>query len=158
MHLRESVYEICEFPWGCSEFDVLTAFDDANADWVHIIAFGATYADLSDFAYDSATIGAFHAMENCILTTAPANNYGPEPATASVVVPWILSVAASYTDRLFIGNAVLGNGTTLIDAAVNPFGLTGEKFPVQYGKTNLHPSYTWDENSSTHSLDVDLIR
>ncbi|KAK3206372.1 hypothetical protein Dsin_020418 [Dipteronia sinensis] len=56
----------------------------------------------------------FRAMDKGILTTASDNNYGPEPASTSAVVPWILSVAASNIDQLFIDNAVLGDGTTLV--------------------------------------------
>lgn len=106
---RIAVYKIC---WsdGCSDADILAAFDDAIADGVDIISISVGGSIPTDYFKDSIAIGAFHAMKNGILTSNSAGNSGPGPATISNVSPWSLSVAASTIDRKFVTKVKLGNG------------------------------------------------
>ncbi|KAH9726534.1 hypothetical protein KPL70_008295 [Citrus sinensis] len=64
-----------------------------------------------DFSEDAISIGAFHAMAKGVLTLNSAGNSGPG-LTASVA-PWLMSVAASTTDRLFVDKVALGNGKAI---------------------------------------------
>lgn len=128
---RIAAYRVCRYPWPCSEADILAAFDDAIADGVDIILTGATYGFAFDFAEDAVAIGAFHAMEKGILTAVPTGNMGPKPASTVVVAPWILTVAGSSIDRLFIDKAILGDGTTLAVCRVTSFHLHAKLFIPQ---------------------------
>lgn len=128
---RIAAYRVCRYPWPCSEADILAAFDDAIADGVDIILTGATYGFAFDFAEDAVAIGAFHAMEKGILTAVPTGNMGPKPASTVVVAPWILTVAGSSIDRLFIDKAILGDGTTLVVCRVTSFHLHAKLFIPQ---------------------------
>lgn len=102
------MYKIC-WSHGCSDVDVLAAFDDAIADGVDIISFSVGGAPRNYFE-DSSAIGAFHAMRNGILTSKSAGNDGPGRGTLSNFSPWSLSVAASSIDRKFVTRLELGNG------------------------------------------------
>ncbi|PRQ55325.1 putative cucumisin [Rosa chinensis] len=73
-------------------------------------------------------------MEKGILTSNSAGNNGPRASTVTSVAPWLLTVAASTTDRRMIDKVVLGNGTTVVGASVNSFQMTGTSFPLIYGK------------------------
>jgi hypothetical protein len=102
------VYKIC---WsdGCSDADILAAFDDAIADGVDIISLSVGGWPM-DYFEDSIAIGAFHSMKNGILTSNSAGNSGPDPESISNCSPWSLSVAASTMDRKFVTPVTLGNG------------------------------------------------
>ncbi|KAK9279025.1 hypothetical protein L1049_012700 [Liquidambar formosana] len=130
---RIAVYRPCKPGIGCPDDKVLKAFDDAIADGVDIITISIG-GDARNFTHDSIAIGAFHAMDKGMLTVQSAGNDGPRPSSISSVAPWILSVAASTTDRQIIDKVVLGNGTMLIGKSVNSFTLNGTNFPLIYGK------------------------
>jgi hypothetical protein len=105
---RIAAYKIC---WsdGCSDADILAAFDDAIADGVDIISLSVGGWPM-DYFEDSIAIGAFHSMKNGILTSNSAGNSGPDPESISNCSPWSLSVAASTMDRKFVTPVMLGNG------------------------------------------------
>ena len=105
---RIAMYKVC---WlnGCSDADILAAFDDAIADGVDIISISIGGRYPKNYFTDPIAIGAFHAMRNGILTSASAGNWGPDPATISNFSPWSLSVAASTIDRKFSTEVRLGN-------------------------------------------------
>ncbi|KAF9622024.1 hypothetical protein IFM89_029308 [Coptis chinensis] len=110
---RIAVYKVC-WEEGCDAQDILSAFDDAISDGVdiHSVSLGGEKSD--DYSIDPIAIGAFHAMQNGILTSQSAGNNGPEPGSISSIVPWILSVVASNTDRKIIDKVILGDNTTLM--------------------------------------------
>ncbi|XP_019053282.1 PREDICTED: subtilisin-like protease SBT4.3 isoform X1 [Nelumbo nucifera] len=132
---RIAAYKVCA-EGGCSDADILAAFDDAIADGVDIISISLGSSLAIDMVQDSIAIGSFHAMQNGILTSHSAGNSGPGLGTTASVAPWLLSVAASSTDRRIIDKVVLGDGTTttLVGTSVNSFDLKGEKFDLIYGK------------------------
>ncbi|XP_059457646.1 cucumisin-like [Corylus avellana] len=128
---RIAVYKIC---WviGCSDADILAAFDDAIADGVDIISIsvgGSTGAYFSD----SISIGAFHAMRKGILTSTSAGNRGPGLATLTNFSPWSLSVAASAIDRKFYTQVQLGNNKIYQGLSINTFDLKNKTYPIIYG-------------------------
>ncbi|KAM1229550.1 hypothetical protein EV1_039450 [Malus domestica] len=133
---RIAAYKVCSSE-GCSVDGILAAFDDAIADGVDIITISIASETAPPFHEDPIAIGAFHAMEKGILTSNSAGNYGPAERTVSSVAPWILSVAASSTDRRIIDKVVLGNGRTLVGSSVNTLELNGMSYPLIEGKDAL---------------------
>ncbi|XP_057451746.1 subtilisin-like protease SBT4.3 [Lotus japonicus] len=126
---RIAAYKVC-YKQGCTDANILAAFDDAIADGVDIISISIGGDKVVDLAKDATAIGSFHAMERGILTVHSAGNSGPASASICSVVPWLLTVAASTTDRQFIDKVVLENGMTLIGRSVNAAISNGTKFPI----------------------------
>ncbi|KAF8102452.1 hypothetical protein N665_0198s0152 [Sinapis alba] len=131
---RIAVYKVCT-PTGCSSEALLSAFDDAIADGVDIITISIGGKKASKFENDPIAIGAFHAMAKGVLTVTAAGNSGPQNSTVSAVAPWMLTVAASTTNRGFVTKVVLGNNKTLVGKSVNAFDMKGKKYSLVYGKS-----------------------
>ncbi|XP_054797644.1 subtilisin-like protease SBT4.3 [Prosopis cineraria] len=128
---RIAAYVACDYNGLiCTGQDILAAFDDAISDGVDIISVSLGFSDILDFLSDAIAIGSFHAMKSGILTVHSAGNSGPEIATVASVAPWILTVAASTTDRKIIDKVVLGNGKTLTGVSINAFNSNGSKYPI----------------------------
>ncbi|KAF9598132.1 hypothetical protein IFM89_025546 [Coptis chinensis] len=125
---RIAVYKVC-WEEGCNSEDILSAFDDAISDGVDILSVSLGAEVVDEYAVDPIAIGAFHAMQNGILTSQSAGNNGPEQGTLASVAPWILTVAASNTDRKIIDKVVLGDNTTFVGRAINPFVMK-KKLPL----------------------------
>ncbi|CAN1746725.1 unnamed protein product [Linum perenne] len=155
---RIAVYKIC-WASGCSDVDILAAFDDAIADGVDIISLSVGGAPQAYFE-DPIAIGAFHSMKHGILTSNSAGNEGPAPKTVSNCSPWSLSVAASTTDRKFATNVKLGNGKTYKGTSLNTFQPEKKTYPLIYGGDA--PSAGNDGNVSKYcysdSLDKKLVQ
>ncbi|KAG5059666.1 hypothetical protein JHK87_000695 [Glycine soja] len=105
------VYKVCWFD-GCSDADILAAFDDAIADGVDIITVSLGGFSDENYFRDVIAIGAFHAMRNGVLTVTSAGNNGPRPSSLSNFLPWSITVAASTIDRKFVAKVELGNRIT----------------------------------------------
>ncbi|CAN1120902.1 unnamed protein product, partial [Linum perenne] len=140
---RIAVYRIC---WsdGCSESDILAAFDYDIADGVDIISLSVGGPALEYFK-DSVAIRAFHSMKNGILTSNSACNTGPQPGTVTNCSPWSLSVAASTIDRKFTTGVKLGNGKIYQGSSINT--QTSKKHPLVYAGDV--PNRKAGHNSST---------
>ncbi|OMO66731.1 hypothetical protein COLO4_30413 [Corchorus olitorius] len=108
-----AAYRVCN-RIGCESMDILAAFDDAIADGVNVISISIGGEGAITFHDDVIVIGAFHAMAKGVVTSNAAGNNGLAGLqTVSSVAPWMISVAASTTDRKFIDKVVLGNGNTV---------------------------------------------
>ncbi|KAF7833345.1 cucumisin-like protein [Senna tora] len=142
----------------CNSNDILAAFDDAISDGVDLISISLGFSEQYDFAQDPIAIGAFHAMERGILTVQSAGNRGPDPATISSIAPWILTVAASSTDRKIIDKLVLGNGHTIIGNSVNSFVSNGSKFPIATQNGGSSTNCSASEAESCVCFDTDLVK
>uniref|UniRef100_M4DV05 Uncharacterized protein n=1 Tax=Brassica campestris TaxID=3711 RepID=M4DV05_BRACM len=131
---RIAAYKVCTST-ECGSEAVLSAFDDAIADGVDLISvsLGGDDGEVLRYEEDTIAIGAFHAMVKGILTVNSAGNSGPDPNTVGSVAPWILTVAASTTNREFLTKVVLENGRTLSGRSVNAFDLKGKNYPLIYG-------------------------
>lgn len=105
---RVAAYKVC-WPQGCSDADVLAAFDAAIADGVDVLSVSVG-GPAGDYAGDGMAIGSFHAVKNGISVVCSAGNSGPQPGTVSNVAPWIFTVGASTIDRSFPAILTLGNG------------------------------------------------
>ncbi|KAL0710006.1 hypothetical protein Bca4012_016984 [Brassica carinata] len=133
---RIAAYKVCNLV-RCSSEALLSAFDDAIADGVDLITISIGDIGASKFVEDPIAIGAFHAMTKGILTVTAAGNSGPDDSTVSAVAPWMLTVAASTTNRGFVTQVVLGNGKTFTGKSVNPFDMKEKMYPLVYGKSAL---------------------
>nr|GMD22877.1 subtilisin-like protease SBT1.4 [Ipomoea batatas] len=131
---RIAVYKIC-WSSGCFDSDILSAFDQAVEDGVHVISLsvGANgYAP--QYFRDSTAIGAFGAMQQGVVVSCSAGNSGPGPFTAVNVAPWILTVGASTIDRTFPADVVLGDGRVFTGMSLYSGEPLGEyQIPVVYG-------------------------
>ncbi|KAF8049041.1 hypothetical protein N665_2318s0007 [Sinapis alba] len=129
---RIASYKVCT-PTGCSTEAILSAFDDAIADGVDVISISLGDDHANPYEKGPIAIGAFHAMAKGILTVNSAGNSGPSPNSVGSVAPWILTVAASTTNREFLTKVVIRNGKTLVGRSVNPFDLKGKDYPLVRG-------------------------
>ncbi|XP_054781835.1 cucumisin-like [Prosopis cineraria] len=129
---RIAVYKVC---WsdGCRDADILAAFDEAIADGVDIISTSLGSTSPLHYFNDTLAIGAFHAMKHGILTSASAGNGGPRLMTTSSAAPWILSVAATTTDRNIVTKIQIGEDT-LEGRSINTFDLNGTRYPIVHGR------------------------
>lgn len=118
---RLAIYKACWFNL-CSDEDVHSAMDDAIDDGVDILSLSLGPDPQSVYFEDSISIGSFHAFHRGIFVSASAGN-SFFPRTASIVAPWIFTVAASSVKREFNTYIFLGSSKIL---KVPGFGL---KFP-----------------------------
>ncbi|XP_019071009.1 subtilisin-like protease SBT4.15 [Solanum lycopersicum] len=128
---RIATYKAC-WSMGCTDMDILAAFDAAISDGVDIISLSVGGGG-REFFEDSIAIGAFHALKKGILTSCAAGNSGPDLGTIENVAPWIFTVAATSSDRKFETDAMLGNGVAISGISVNTFEPTKKWFPLTSG-------------------------
>lgn len=127
---RIAVYKVC---WtdGCSDADILSAFDVAIADGVDIITASVGFTYAVEHFLDTFAIGSFHAMRKGILTVQSAMNEGPRPQTLGSIAPWVLTVAAGTKNPDLITPVRLGNNMVVDGVSINPFTLDG-MYPLVY--------------------------
>ncbi|KAG7988704.1 hypothetical protein I3843_03G200900 [Carya illinoinensis] len=107
---RIAVYKTC-WDSGCYDVDLLAAFDDAIRDGVHIVSLSlGPAAPQGDYFNDAISLGSFHATAHGILVVSSVGNEGNQ-GSATNLAPWMLTVAASSTDRDFSSDIMLGDGT-----------------------------------------------
>nr|XP_043625955.1 subtilisin-like protease SBT4.3 [Erigeron canadensis] len=85
-------------------------------------------------------------MEKGILTVHSGGNSGPAIHSVSDDVPWIFTVAASYTDRRIVDKILLGDGSILVGNSVIAFPSSAAEMPLVYGKEVTH---TCSESDAT---------
>ncbi|KAH9686066.1 subtilisin-like protease SBT4.4 [Citrus sinensis] len=136
---RIAAYKVCSPELGCAETAILGAFDDAIADGVDIITISLGGQNTLNFTQDVIAIGSFHAMAKGVLTLHSAGNSGPFVGSTVSLAPWLMSVAASNTDRLFVDKVVLGSGQTLVGYSINSFSMKGKTFPLVDGMDVSRP-------------------
>lgn len=118
---RLAMYKVC---WNthdgqvCAAADMLKAMDEAIHDGVDVLSLSIgsdlpLYSDVD--MRNGIIIGAFHAVAHGISVICSAGNAGPNGQTVQSPAPWIITVAASSTDRTFPTPITLGNNwTTLV--------------------------------------------
>ncbi|EXC10740.1 hypothetical protein L484_025324 [Morus notabilis] len=155
---RIAAYKVCDVA-GCNSDAPLAAFDDAIDDGVDIITISIGSSEAKDSVKYPIAIGAFHAMVKGILTLNSAGNNEPSFLSVSSVAPWMMSVAASSTDRRTIDNVVLADGKTIIGNSVNSFELNGTLFPLVDGKSaSTKCSEFLASSCDVGCLDKDLVK
>ena len=110
---RIAVYKAC-WTSGCYDADILAAFDDAIKDGVDLLSLslGPDPPQGSYFS-DAISIGSFHAVSRGILVVSSVGNFGVN-GSATNLAPWMLTVGAGSTDREFVSNILLGDGTRIM--------------------------------------------
>ncbi|CAN6466424.1 unnamed protein product [Victoria cruziana] len=150
---RIAAYKVCWMGLGCSDMDLLAAFDAAIADGVDLISVSIGGAS-SDFFTDTIAIGAFHAMKRGIMTVCSAGNNGPNAGTVQNYSPWILTVAATATDRQFRSKISLGDGNSVAGIGINTFPPAKTPYPLVRGVDVASPdNAAFAEFCSAGSLD-----
>ncbi|KAE9460064.1 hypothetical protein C3L33_08036, partial [Rhododendron williamsianum] len=129
---RVAMYKVCWASSGCSDMDILAAFDAAIHDGVDVISISIGGVS-GDYVTDSIAIASFHAMKNGIITVASAGNEGPRAGTVSNNAPWMFTVAASGIDRQFRSKVVLGSGKTVSGIGVSLFDPKQKPYPLVSG-------------------------
>ena len=124
---RVAAYKVC---WtdgvsgknGCATANSVAAIEQAVKDGVNVINFsigptagGGSFSEATEVAFlGAASAGVFVATS--------AGNSGPTsaaPAPTAHISPWLTSVGNSTHNRLFVGDAALGNGMTMTGASSN---------------------------------------
>ncbi|KAJ9679917.1 hypothetical protein PVL29_021731 [Vitis rotundifolia] len=117
---RLAMYKVCWYA-GCSDADILKAFDKAIHDGVDVlsVSLGSESSLVTEIIKpDSILIGSFHAVAQGISVVCAAGNGGPSAQTVENTAPWILTVAASSIDRSFPTPITLGNNRTVMGQAM----------------------------------------
>lgn len=129
-----AVYKACWVDGTCIPADVLAAFDDAISDGVDVLSVSLTFPP-PFYAYvsDPIAFGSFHATAKGIVVVGAAGNDGPHPQTVASIAPWIISVAASTTDRAFPSAITLGNNQTLLGQSLLASYSLNRFYPLVYG-------------------------
>ncbi|XP_065864208.1 subtilisin-like protease SBT4.14 [Euphorbia lathyris] len=129
---RVAMYKVCWASSGCSDMDILAAFEAAIHDGVDVIS--VSIGGLaSDYVTDTLAIGSFHAMRKGVLTVASAGNDGPSFGSVANHAPWLVTVAASGIDRQFQSRIEFGNGMTISGVGVNTFEPKQKLYPLISG-------------------------
>ncbi|XP_022150039.1 subtilisin-like protease SBT4.14 [Momordica charantia] len=153
-----AMYKVCWTTTGCTDMDILAAFDAAIHDGVDIISISISGG--SNYVEDGISIGAFHAMKKGIITVTSAGNSGPSAATVANHAPWILTVAASGIDRKFISRVELGNGKNISGIGINTFNPGQKLYPLVDGRDVARNSDSKDRAGycAEGSLDPKLVK
>ncbi|KAH7862690.1 hypothetical protein Vadar_008151 [Vaccinium darrowii] len=135
---RLAIYKAC-CNGLCASADLLRAFDQAIHDGVDVLSLsiGTPFPMFSDVdEHDWSSTGSFHAVTNGIVVVCAAANDGPSSQTVRNTAPWIITVAASTTDRSFPTSITQGNNKTIWGQAMfagKKFGFSGLVYPEASG-------------------------
>ena len=153
---RVAAYRVCYNPpvndSACFDADILAAFEAAIADGVHVIT-ASVGGDRVDLLQDSMAIGSFHAVKAGITVVCSASNDGPDFGTVTNVAPWVVTVAASTTDRAFRAYLVF-NRTRAEGQSLSETWMRGKGFYTMVDATDaVAPNSTVDDAyARTHIL------
>ncbi|XVE58184.1 hypothetical protein DITRI_Ditri04bG0150000 [Diplodiscus trichospermus] len=155
-----AVYKVCwSFgPGGCTDADLLKAFDKAIHDGVDILSVSIgnsiplfSYADQRN----SIAIGSFHAIAKGITVACSAGNDGPTAMTVENTAPWIITVAATTIDRAFPSAIALGNNRTLwgqsVDTGMHNHGFTSITYSERIAVNSMDDSAQGCEQGSLNA-------
>nr|GMD52681.1 subtilisin-like protease SBT5.6 [Ipomoea batatas] len=165
--VRLAIYKVCwrlpdENEGTCFDGDILKAFDQAISDGVHVISVSLGSIPKEEYHTENAiAIGALHAVKNNIVVACSAGNDGPKKSTVGNVAPWIITVGASSTDRLFLSPLKLGNGMVIEGQTITPINMKGEMLPLVYAGDVEIPGRTGSNTSGlceADTLSENLVR
>ncbi|XP_068638638.1 subtilisin-like protease SBT5.3 [Aristolochia californica] len=131
-HARVASYKVC---WtlgadsGCTDIDMLAAFDQAIHDGVDVISVSIGGGP-EEFFESSISVGSFHALKKGIVVVASAGNDGPTPGTVANLAPWTITVAASTVDRSFPTLVILGNNQQIRGQSVLSEPMQQKYYPL----------------------------
>ncbi|OAY49254.1 subtilisin-like protease SBT1.1 [Manihot esculenta] len=129
---RIAVYKVC-WSLGCTNTDLLAAIDQAVADGVDVLSLSLGNNE-KPFYSDNLAIASFGATQNGVFVSCSAGNSGPSSSTVANTAPWIMTIAASYTDRSFPTTVKLGNEETFSGSSLY-HGKPTKQLLIAYGQT-----------------------
>jgi subtilisin family serine protease len=121
---RIAAYKVC---WtdgktganGCATSNSVAAIDQAVKDGVNVINFSIG-PNAGGGAFNEATEVAFLGAASAgVFVAASAGNSGPSTAPVAHISPWLTTVGNSTHNRIYLGDATLGNGATVSGASGN---------------------------------------
>ncbi|URD82753.1 subtilisin-like protease [Musa troglodytarum] len=119
-----AAYKVCHED-SCMGHDMLAALDAAVDDGVDVISFS--------IAADPIAQGTFNAISKGVFISCSAGNEGPDPGLVNNDAPWLLTVGASTTDRVFLASVKLGNGRKLDGESLHrPLSFKPKMLPLVY--------------------------
>ncbi|XBI81007.1 hypothetical protein VPH35_090012 [Triticum aestivum] len=107
---RIAMYRACNI--GCFASDVVAAIDAAVTDGVDLLSMSIAYP-AEPFYDDLLSVATFGAEQRGVFVVLAGGNKGPTASTISNVAPWMTTVGAATTDRVFPATLRLGNGVVL---------------------------------------------
>ncbi len=116
---RIAVYKTC---WGiapeggCFSSDNVAAIDQAVADGVDVINFSIS-GTRTNFL-DPVEVAFLFAADAGVFVAASAGNNGPGATTVAHPSPWLTSVAAGSHDRVYLADAITGDGASYQGASL----------------------------------------
>lgn len=129
---RIAAYKAC-WALGCANTDVMAAIDRAILDGVDVISLSLGGSS-RPFYVDPVAIAGFGAMQKNIFVSCSAGNSGPTKSTVSNGAPWLMTVAASYTDRTFPAIVRLGTRKKLVGSSLYK-GKSFKHLPLAFNRT-----------------------
>lgn len=128
---RIAVYKAC-YSLGCANSDVLAAIDQAVSDGVDVLSLSLGGVSRPYYT-DNIAIASFRAIANGIFVSSSAGNSGPRDSSVGNTAPWLMTVAASYTDRIFPNSLKLGDGRVFKGTSLHSGKLITKQIPLVYG-------------------------
>uniref|UniRef100_A0ACD5UL64 Uncharacterized protein n=1 Tax=Avena sativa TaxID=4498 RepID=A0ACD5UL64_AVESA len=109
---RIAVYKACS-GWGtCPGWSITAAIDAAVRDGVDVLSLSAGDKPMP-FYDDVVAIATFGAERRGVFVVLSGGNSGPNASSVTNVAPWVTTVGAATTDRVFPAKLALGNGDVL---------------------------------------------
>ncbi|KAM0892231.1 hypothetical protein ACQ4PT_025873 [Festuca glaucescens] len=110
---RIAMYKACNTE-ACSESSIVAAIDAAVSDGVDVISMSLGRMDGNPAFYDDVVaVAMFGAERRGVFVVLAGGNSGPEASSVGNVAPWMTTVGAATTDRVFPATLKLGNGAVL---------------------------------------------
>ncbi|GFP91520.1 subtilisin-like protease [Phtheirospermum japonicum] len=109
---RIAAYKAC-YELGCAD----SAMDQAVKDGIDVLSLSLGGA-ARPYYNSAVAVGAFGAIKKGVIVSTSAGNSGPNSYTVTNVAPWLMTVAASSTDRSFVAQVRLGDGQIFSGASL----------------------------------------
>ncbi|KAL3618697.1 hypothetical protein CASFOL_037516 [Castilleja foliolosa] len=128
---RIAAYKAC-YELGCANSDILAAMEQAVKDGVDVLSLSLG-EKASPYYYDGVAIGAFGAIKKGVIVSTSAGNSGPNSYTIQNGAPWLMTLAASSTDRQFLAQIRLGDGKYFSGASLF-YSKHSKQLPLVFNK------------------------
>ncbi|KAK1679526.1 hypothetical protein QYE76_040374 [Lolium multiflorum] len=124
---RIAMYKACNRE-ACPESSIVAAIDAAVSDGVDVISMslGLGRTDGNPAFYDDViAVATFGAERRGVFVVLSGGNSGPEASSVVNVAPWMTTVGAATTDRVFPATLKLGNGAVVTGQSLYPVEAQG---------------------------------
>ncbi|CAM0951082.1 unnamed protein product [Alopecurus aequalis] len=109
---RIAMYKACA-PTECPGSAVTAAIDAAVNDGVDLLSISLVGRSDDPFYSDPVAVATFGAVRRGVFVVLAGGNSGPVASSVANVAPWMTTVGAATTDRVFPATLRLGNGVVL---------------------------------------------